>query len=379
MANNPIGVSMAKLQPLRHCEIVQDVDKMKVDIQATCMKYRTIKQWAYIEHNQDDTRPHYHIYLNFGSTSCPIEMVAKWFQLEYTDENGVFHDGTQFIERIKRRKADMLMYLTHENESQKYKHIYDRSEVHANFDFATEIEASKIIGDFEHYSYAQQLQYVNTLPIAEKTKSYSQLRKLWELYCQCSVLQADRNIEVVFISGKGGTGKTFYAKKMLTSLGYDFCVSSSSNDPFQDYAGQRAIILDDLRDSTYEHFEDLLKVLDNNTQSSVKSRFNNKVFNGKMIVITSSVPLCYWYPAHKYSTDDSLQQLYRRIGCYVEITAETVTVYNDGVGNNGKPKGKGRIFANELQDPFRQQQAHTNMEDVFSKICDDVNDSEMPF
>lgn len=58
---------MAKLQPLRHCEIVQDVDKIKVDIQATCMKYRTIKQWAYIIHDKDDTRPHFHIYLNFGN------------------------------------------------------------------------------------------------------------------------------------------------------------------------------------------------------------------------------------------------------------------------------------------------------------------------
>ena len=136
--------------------------------------------------------------------------------------------------------------------------------------------------------------------------------------------------------------------------------------------------MDDLRDTTFERFDDLLKILDNNTQSSVKSRFNNKVFNGKMIVITSSVPLCYWYPSHRYSRDDNLQQLYRRIGSYVEITAETVTVYNNGVNENGKPKGVGRIFRNELQDPFRQQPARTNMEDVFSKICDDA-DLKFPF
>ena len=46
---------------LRQMEIVTDQDKLNVDIQETCMKYKTIKQWAYILHDKDDTRPHYHI------------------------------------------------------------------------------------------------------------------------------------------------------------------------------------------------------------------------------------------------------------------------------------------------------------------------------
>ena len=173
------------------------------------------------------------------------------------------------------------------------------------------------------------------------------------------------------------TGKTYYAKKMLKSLGYDFCVSSSSNDPFQDYSGQRAMILDDLRDSSFE-LADLLKILDNNTNSSVKSRFNNKVFNGKMIVITSSVPLVYWYPAYRYS-HDSLEQLYRRIGSYVEVSETTVTVYNDGVGKNGKPHGNGQVFRNEVQDFTRTPVTRTKLTDVFAKFCDNPDDGEIPF
>ena len=50
---------------LKQYEIVCDVDKLKVDIQQTCMEHKTIKQWAYINHDKDDTRPHYHIYVNF--------------------------------------------------------------------------------------------------------------------------------------------------------------------------------------------------------------------------------------------------------------------------------------------------------------------------
>lgn len=93
---------------LKQCEIVCDVDKLKVDIQETCMKYKTIKEWAYINHDKDDTRPHYHIYLNFGVSSVDTSVIATWFQV-----------ADNFVSRVKGRKADMLMYLTHGNDTQK--------------------------------------------------------------------------------------------------------------------------------------------------------------------------------------------------------------------------------------------------------------------
>lgn len=371
---------------LRQCEIVTDVDKLNVDLQATFMKYATIKKWAYIIHDKDDTRPHYHICLHFGGASVDIQQVAKWFNLGYKDEQGNEHDGTQFINKIKGRWTDVLLYLTHGNESQKNKHQYSTSEVKANFDFETEIESAKILGDFEHYSYAQQLQYVNSLPTTEKVKAFSQLRKLWELQCQVLTLTTDRNIQVVFITGKGGAGKTYYAKKLLTGLNYDFCVSSASNDPFQDYLGQKGIILDDMRDYAFA-FEDLLKTLDNNTSSSVKSRFANKVFNGEMIVITSSVPLVHWYKnkddkGNYYNLDaDDLIQLYRRISCYVVVTKQDISVYNDGVDELGKPKGKATMFKNELVDMKAEQRVKPDFLGMFGKICeiaDNASFEQMP-
>ena len=83
---------------LRQMEIVTDADKLKVDIQQTCMQYKTIKQWAYILHDKDDTRPHYHIYLNFMPNTCDTALVAKWFNLGWMDENGKEHSGENFID-----------------------------------------------------------------------------------------------------------------------------------------------------------------------------------------------------------------------------------------------------------------------------------------
>ena len=341
---------------VRHCEIVCDVDKMPVDVQATIMKYKTIKQWAYIIHDKDDTRPHYHIYLNFMPSSVETSMVAKWFGI-----------ADNFVQKIKGRKVDMLEYLTHSNTTQQNKYQYSASEVKANFDFKTEIDNSKIIGDFKNYSYAQQLQYVNSLPIVEKAKAFSQLKKLWEVECQCLTLKTDRNMEVIFITGKGGTGKTTYAKRMLEKLGLDYCISSSSNDPFQDYLGQKAIILDDLRDKSFE-LEDLLKILDNNTKSSVKSRFNNKVFNGEMIVITSSVPINYWYSNLKCLGSEDLNQFYRRINQYIIVHPTFISIYENGLNEDGFPIGKGYPIYNDLIQSFKKEKKKTDLISVFKEL-----------
>jgi len=286
---------------LKQYEIVQNADKLTVDIQEVCMKYKTIKEWAYILHDKDDTRPHYHIYINFGNNGVSHELVASWFDIP-----------PNFVSKVKGRKTDMLLYLTHANESQKYKHQYDPSEVVSNFAFETEIEKSKIIGDFKNYSFAQMLKYIDTLPMSDKAKAHGQLERLWKLQCQLLTLDSERSINVVFVCGATGTGKTFYAKKLFESLEMDYCVSSSSNDPFQDYLGQKGIILDDMRDTVFD-LPDLLKILDNNTGSSVKSRFANKVFNGEMIILTSHVPLRYWYREYRYNSIDTLDQLYRAV------------------------------------------------------------------
>ena len=341
---------------LKQYEIVQNQDLLKVDIQEVMMTHKTIKHYAYILHDKDDTRPHYHIYVNFGNSGVDSADVAKWFGVP---EN--------FVNKIRGRRTDMLLYLTHGQDNQKHKHQYSPSEVVANFDFELEIEKSKILGNFEKYSYAEQLKYVDGLAVSEKAKAFSQLEKLWRLQCQCLSLNTDREITVVFVCGKAGAGKTYYAKKLLSGFGFDYCISSSSNDPFQDYLGQKGMILDDLRYMDFE-LSDLLKILDNNTSSSVKSRFANKVFNGQMIVITSSVPLRYWYPQYRYNKDDTLDQLYRRVNFYVKVDEREITVY-DEIDGSGEPCGTGVIYKNELYEKKKEQsKKKLDVKGAFDKI-----------
>lgn len=351
----------------KHFEIVCDADKLKVDIQATCMKYKTIKKWAYILHDKDDTRAHYHIYVNFGASSVPHETVASWFEVP-----------PNLVEKIKGRAIDMLIYLTHGQPDQKFKYQYDPQEVVSNFDFQQEIEKEQVLGNFEKYSYAEQIIYIKGLPVSEQSTAHSKLQKLWKLHCEFSCLHNDRNIEVVFITGEAGAGKTLYAKRMLEKLNYDYCISSSSNDPFQDYLGQKAIILDDLRDDAFS-LTDLLKILDNNTRSSVRSRFTNKVFNGKMIVITCLIPLERWYKSARVRpidvSYDKLDQLYRRITNYVIVKEHVVEIY-DHVNKQGKPVKLINQVPNNLVRKVKNKIVKTDLADLFDDLAYDVEEEQ---
>jgi len=348
---------------LKQYEIESRVEYFTEPIGDILRRYKTIKKYAYILHDKDkDTSPHYHIYLNFGSSGVDSKIVAQWFGLQESQ-----------VERVKGRATDMLLYLTHGNESQKHKHQYSPSEVVANFDFEEEIKKSKILGNFKDYSYAQQLEYIDTLPVAEKKTAFNTLKKLWELRSEVLMLNPERDISVMFMCGKTGTGKTYNAKLFAKNQGYDVYISSSSNDPLQDYRGQKCIILDDVRDTTFE-FEDYLKLTDNNTASSVKSKYYNKVLMCNLIIITSSIPIWLWFRSMVYNSSgrEDLKQFYRRISCYVEITPSELLIY-EGLDDNGKPLGLPIHFRNEVADLKRQPKKNKiDFGAAFGEYCKEI-------
>lgn len=133
----------------------------------------------------------------------------------------------------------------------------------------------------------------------------------------------DRDINVMIFQGDTGTYKTTYAKQLAKNQNKSLCVSSSSNDPMQDYKGEDILLLDDIRDDTFK-FNDLLKILDNHTNSSVSSRYSNKAFIGDTIIITTAQPLSDWYFDN---VKEDKEQLYRRIPIMMQFTKDFITCF----------------------------------------------------
>lgn len=110
---------------LKKCLLVIPAEILKVDIESICKKYDVIKKWAYILHDKDDNKPHYHIYLNFGMSSISTEEIAKWFLLS-NFENKIFMEVFGLEKYI-------INYFIYSNSLGMFEAKYSPSDIKANF------------------------------------------------------------------------------------------------------------------------------------------------------------------------------------------------------------------------------------------------------
>lgn len=153
---------------------------------------------------------------------------------------------------------------------------------------------------------------------------------------------SERNLEVMYITGASGSGKTTAAKYYANQLGYDVFVSGGGDDILDGYDKEECIILDDFRASSMR-FMEVLKFLDNNTNSSVRSRYNNKdISNCKLLIITSIVaPKQLYLKLQEPGGDEPAEQFYRRLRHrYFIIENGVIAEYSLNKDSLSKPTGK---------------------------------------
>lgn len=258
----------------------------------------------FIEHNPDeeDDNTHFHIVIRF-KTNSRFSTIKNKFPFAY-------------IKPIISTVKQTIQYLVHLNDVSKL--AYKWEDIVTNGGDLTPYKVQS------RSQQAVSMQHVcDMIKSGELTKLNIRDKVPMELYkdCKTQILNAfeydemkfhsvqERDIRVAFFFGEnGGEGKTEFIKGYAERLGYTWFESSASNDPLQGYLGQDVLILDDLRDNAMK-YQDMLKMLDNFTGSTIKSRYSNKLFTGKLIAITSNKSLYDWYS----NITESKHPLYRRI------------------------------------------------------------------
>ena len=370
-------------------------------------RYKSIKKWAVIlhdkdtytykeelenpEHKEGTKKPnHYHIYCHFGDQSLDHKYFAE-----------MFGDNEHSVKRIETTAANCLLYFVHGTADAiaEGKYPYEWSEVRHSSNWFPEVvtEQERFIGNFDSFSYKEQIEKIHQIKdVRERIKMQEVLDKALATELKYRATFIDRFIQVMFISGESGTGKTTFARQFVEKLNYfdivpeqfwrkkstsnekrfrhlDYGVSGSSNDVFENYKGEDVYILDDMRDDSLS-FTDLLKFLDNHTNSPVKSRFVNKCFVGVMLIITSKQPLSQWYRKEGL-TDSTLLQLYRRISNYVIVQKDNIKLYTS-IDKEGRPTGECRIIPNNTYEYYKDKPKPVNVNnlicDLFGEIKPDV-------
>lgn len=336
---------------MKYAEYCQQMEHLKIDFADIdhILNNRPIKKWAYCIHDKDtyeDGTPkkeHLHIMMKFNSDQTP-ENISKWFNDE---PNRVEKNKHQF-----NAYENMCSYLVHETPCEDGKYHYPDEEVKANFNFHEfmEIVRGNVSKRLERKKYREHPlkdvllkiadneiprlkldDMVNTMDRIRYSKDIEQAYKIRD---ERLARMTDRELQVLYFYGMSGTGKTTYAKLIGKQQGYSVFVSGSSNDPLQGYMGQECVVIDDIRGSDWK-INDLLKLLDNNTNSLAKSRYSNKLMNDcKMMILTSVQDIEELYNNLNERDKEPIRQLMRRCPVKYHFTPDTVTgyQYNEKMG-----------------------------------------------
>ena len=309
------------------CEIDQQLRFMSRDQVECGLDHNAVKDYAFILHDIDTNAdgsqklPHWHIMIRFKD-SVPTSSICNWFGIQ-----------PERIGKIRGKFADALAYLTHSNAPEKAQYLEEN--VVSNFDFVAEAAAalaktasrkrkdelieliqSGVIREFNYTDYISATEYDRFKKSIDNAFAYR----------KDALMHMDRNMTCIYIFGESSCGKTTYSKQLAIEKGYSFYISSGSNDPLDGYRGEDCLILDDVRPEDF-NVSDFLKILDNNTQSTVKSRYRNKMLECQLLILTTSMSMPVFFRRLIGCNTEQIKQFERRCELYVEMSEQTMKTY----------------------------------------------------
>lgn len=254
--------------------------------------HNTIHRYAYINHDKDTyseqdfisseidsyshllekPKPsHWHIVLEIPG-KCTIKLLAKWFdipenQIEIPNNRGKIKITTRGMEKVF---LECVSYLDHSRLDNPSKHIYDSSEIKANFDWETEVDSfylryhkyGKELSEKEWYRNEVLLNGLRPKDILKNpatasiyTNDFSALDKLRLKYLREYAPMPSVRYNYYIYSDEGRVGKGLlsraFARALFPELSDDdlFFSIGGKNVSFDDYDGQPVIIWNDIRPS----------------------------------------------------------------------------------------------------------------------------------
>ena len=294
--NDILGLKAGDTYVIEYDEVLEGLKNWAAD-----------KKFTYymVAHNVDTEDEHYHIVLCFVSPT-QFEALKRRFPYGY-------------IAGVKRSVRAAIQYLVHKNQPEKEQLSWDRVATNAPRDVFEEYQhdagqkEQEILSDLvrnlvngkvrEYEIFDYDPQFI--------TRYNNRIQSAIKLGRRKAALNPNRKVNVIVLAGCAGAGKTLFAKAYAEKKDKSICISSASESVFESYSGQDILVLDDM-DFNKLGYQDLLKAIDPKVNSKVHCRYEDNIFLGDTIFITSNKNILDWYPD---ITEFESKALYRRIKC----------------------------------------------------------------
>ena len=265
----------------------EDISAKNERVIRSALLHSTVRRYAYIKHDRDtytdqdfildsshtveELKPsHWHIILETPG-KCTVSLISKWFsvpenQIEVPNSRGKTKITTKGMEKVF---IECVSYLDHSRLENPNKYIYDSSDVFANFDWETEVDAfylryrayGKNLSEKEWYRNEVLLHGLrpkdiakNPLTVTAYTNDFVMLDKLRLKYLREYAPMPSTRYNYYIYSDEGRVGKGLLSKAFARSLyptienddDLFFCVGGKKVS-FDSYDGQPIIIWNDIR------------------------------------------------------------------------------------------------------------------------------------
>lgn len=294
---------------------VQQIEHLKIPIEQfrKVLDQSSATEWAFIIHDKDEgVKPHVHCVMHFDNARY-ASSISK-----------LFNDSENSIEYWNGRIGNAYSYLIHRTQkahSEKYQ--YSPNDVTANFNFEEKIKSiskqinpKKVNQYIEEYAeglitYDQLHNEIGTYNMAKNKAILDNISNLLREQNHREWLQNFKGpVEVYWLWGEGGIGKSAYADYLLADK-ESVAKLGSSNDYFQSYNQEHSCILNDVRPDDFK-WSDLLRILDPwQLDKQAPRRYQNCFLDVDTIIITT--------PYDSYGFYNNIRNINRKIDTYEQL------------------------------------------------------------
>ena len=291
---------------------------------------------------------HYHVVVRLKDARTLSEIAEKCgIEKQYIEIKNKFKDACAYCFHLtsNARKENKYQYdgtAVIGSKHVSYEEVFQRS-----VDYDVKAEREKKIKELL-YKYGDCLITRGDVMKEISAEDYDKFGLTFRKMREYRIMKVrNREMNVIYITGPSGSGKTTLAKYFARLFNYDVFVSGSGKDVLDGYDKEECIILDDLRADVFTKAE-LFKLTDNNTNSSVKSRFHNKDISYCKLMIITSIKA----PHDLYNWNEDIQESFKQFARRLNNKYVFIDSFGDVFERQYDIDGRGDLIYKSVKQPF---------------------------